>query len=80
MTLWSPMYMYVISIVLRCLGIPTRPVTNFESARDTNANRAIEFYYDLNDEAVEEKSNDFIWWVSNKNMSHWLSVKIIGYS
>jgi hypothetical protein len=48
-------------VVLRCVGIPARPVTNFESAHDANSNRAIDFYFDLNDEVVEEKSGDSIW-------------------
>ena len=57
---------YIITIslyyaVLRCVGIPARPVTNFESAHDANFNRAIDFYFDLNNEVVEEKSGDSIW-------------------
>ena len=47
--------------VLRTMGIPARPVTNFESAHDADANRAIDYFYDLEDEMVEEKSGDSIW-------------------
>ena len=55
-------YLYLsFNVVLRCVGIPARPVTNFESAHDANSNRAIDFYFDLNDEVVEEKSGDSIW-------------------
>ena len=56
-------YILTFYIVLRCIGIPARPVTNFESAHDANLNRAIDFYYDVNDEVVEEKSGDSIWLV-----------------
>uniref|UniRef100_UPI00398EB564 protein-glutamine gamma-glutamyltransferase 2-like n=1 Tax=Pristiophorus japonicus TaxID=55135 RepID=UPI00398EB564 len=46
--------------VLRCLGIPTRVVTNFESAHDTNGNLIIESEYD--DEGMEVgTSDDSIW-------------------
>lgn len=47
--------------VLRTLGIPARPVTNFESAHDGDANRTLDRYWDLQDELVEEKSRDSIW-------------------
>jgi len=38
----------VVTTIGRSLGIPTRPVTNFQSAHDTNANRGIEVFYDHN--------------------------------
>ena len=47
--------------VLRSLGIPARPVTNFVSAHDTDANRAIDFYFDENAEKIEHLSSDSIW-------------------
>ena len=49
----------------RALGIPTRPVTNFQSAHDGEKNRAIEKYYTLNGEAYEPSdegpSHDSVW-------------------
>lgn len=46
--------------VLRCLGIPTRVVTNYSSAHDTNGNLIIERY--MNESGREtNKSKDSIW-------------------
>ncbi|KAM3923066.1 protein-glutamine gamma-glutamyltransferase E-like [Leptodactylus fuscus] len=38
----------VLCTVLRCLGIPTRVITNFNSAQDKNANLYIDIFYDSN--------------------------------
>jgi len=56
--------MYVFNLVLRAIGIPARPVTNYESAHDTEANRTIDYYFDSNCNSLPDKSADSIWCVS----------------
>ena len=46
----------VLLTVLRILGIPSRSVTNFNSAHDTNRNRTIEEYYNENYDIIRAES------------------------
>ncbi|XP_065705788.1 protein-glutamine gamma-glutamyltransferase 2 isoform X1 [Patagioenas fasciata] len=46
--------------VLRCLGIPSRVVTNYNSAHDTNGNLVIDRYLSETGEE-ERRSRDMIW-------------------
>ena len=54
----------VLLSVLRILGIPSRSVTNFNSAHDTNRNRTIDEYYDENGDKVAylTRGSDSIWY------------------
>ncbi|XP_035275703.1 protein-glutamine gamma-glutamyltransferase 2 [Anguilla anguilla] len=47
--------------VLRCLGIPTRCVTNYSSAHDTDGNLAIDYWYNEQLESVSMGRKDMIW-------------------
>ncbi|CDQ73560.1 unnamed protein product [Oncorhynchus mykiss] len=47
--------------VLRCLGIPTRPVTNYTSAHDTDGNLNVDYLYDEQLKSVSEGRKDMIW-------------------
>ncbi|XP_018419818.1 PREDICTED: protein-glutamine gamma-glutamyltransferase 5-like [Nanorana parkeri] len=51
----------VMCTVMRCLGIPTRVVTNFDSAHDTNSNLVIDEYYDSTGKKLPQESRDSIW-------------------
>lgn len=46
--------------VLRCLGIPTRVVTNYNSAHDQNSNLLIEYFRNEFGEVQGDKS-EMIW-------------------
>ena len=54
---------YILSLlsVLRALGLPTRSVTNFESAHDTDGSMTIDFHFDEEGNPLGDL-NDSIWW------------------
>ena len=57
---WPP-GVFLHLVVLRSLGIPSRPVTNFVSAHDTDATRSVDYYLDPNYEEVARMCSDSIW-------------------
>ncbi|KAJ8271918.1 hypothetical protein COCON_G00107770 [Conger conger] len=51
----------VVCTVLRCLGIPTRCITNYSSAHDTDANLAIDCWFNEDLENVSTGRRDTVW-------------------
>ncbi|XP_056606079.1 protein-glutamine gamma-glutamyltransferase 5-like [Triplophysa dalaica] len=68
----------VMCTVMRALGIPTRVVTNFNSAHDTNGNLMIEEHYSERGEKLESYTQERIWnfhvwvesWMKRPDLGH----------
>ncbi|XP_015263909.1 PREDICTED: protein-glutamine gamma-glutamyltransferase 5-like [Gekko japonicus] len=51
----------VMCTVMRCLGIPARVVTNFNSGHDTDGNLIIDVFYDKTGQLLPRESKDSVW-------------------
>lgn len=47
--------------VMRCLGIPARSVSNFNSAHDTDENLRVDVYLNEKGEKLKWMSSDSVW-------------------
>ncbi|NXD08709.1 TGM4 glutamyltransferase, partial [Nothocercus nigrocapillus] len=51
----------VLTTVMRCLGIPTRSVSNFDSAHDTQEDLRVDIFLNENRELLSNLTEDSIW-------------------
>ncbi|XP_075427317.1 protein-glutamine gamma-glutamyltransferase 5-like [Ascaphus truei] len=51
----------VLCTVMRCLGVPTRVVTNFNSAHDNHGDLCIDILHDASGRLLKEDTKDSIW-------------------
>lgn len=51
----------LLSSILRCVGIPSRPVTNYESGHDSNLDGCVELYCDSQGKFIPGLSSESTW-------------------
>ena len=57
---------FVCAAVMRCLGIPSRCVSNFNSAHDTEENLRVDIYLNEYGEKLNSLSVDSIWYCQRR--------------
>ncbi|KAL7036304.1 hypothetical protein ACKWTF_008773 [Chironomus riparius] len=50
-----------LTTIARCIGIPSRIVTNYSSAHDTQASMTVDYFVDDDGKVMEEMGSDSIW-------------------
>jgi len=60
---WGQCWVFsgVLTSLMRTLGVPTRSVSNFESAHDTDGNRKVDKYFKQDGTADAAKTSDSVW-------------------
>ncbi|XP_046385500.1 annulin-like isoform X2 [Ischnura elegans] len=51
----------VLTTVCRALGIPSRTITNYSSAHDTQSSLTVDYFLDGEGEIMDEMNNDSVW-------------------
>jgi len=51
----------LLNTMLRCSGIPARPITNFDSGHDTDANKVLDYYFKADGTFDDAATDDSIW-------------------
>ena len=54
-------YAAIMTTLGRALGLPTRPISTFQSAHDTDQNRAIDKFYTPEWVPIDGKTGDSVW-------------------
>jgi transglutaminase 1 len=56
-------YVFFLFSVCRALGIPSRSVTTYASAHDTQSSLTVDYFVDEEGEVMEELNSDSIWYI-----------------
>uniref|UniRef100_A0A3B5LR85 Coagulation factor XIII, A1 polypeptide b n=1 Tax=Xiphophorus couchianus TaxID=32473 RepID=A0A3B5LR85_9TELE len=65
-------YAAVFNSFLRCLGIPSRVVTNYYSAHDNDGNLKLDIILDDNGRIDRSRTKDSIWYQTNCKCGRWM--------
>jgi transglutaminase 1 len=51
----------ICDLVARCIGIPSRVITNYQSAHDTHSSITVDRFFDEEGEPIKDYNTDSIW-------------------